>query len=156
MFNSSHYYALFANNYLMNIWNKRNFKLGTYLIPTLIILGACSDIGLNTNPVIDRGLYSGPVTYRKYTYLRDSSEPKLDISVITNEVRLKEDKKGLFIENNNVNYYFDIENNIEITTDDGYIKYKRTNKSIEVNNRTESKYTDSTVVSLGNGTLEKE
>lgn len=140
----------------MNIWKKHNYKLGTFIIPLVFILGACDDIGLNNNPVIDRGLYSGPVTYRKYTYLRDSSDPKLEIEIYNNEVHLKEDKKGLFIENNNLNYYFDIENNIEITTDNGYIKYKRTNKSIEVSSRTETTYTDSTVISLGNGTLETE
>jgi hypothetical protein len=120
-----------------------------------LILGSCEEIGLDNN-VIDRGLYSGPVVYRKYLYLKDSTEPTLSTSTVENQVKLLEDKQGLFIENDSIKYYFDTDNNIEITTEYGYIKYKRTNNSIDVNNRSEFKYTDSTVVNLGNGTLKKQ
>lgn len=139
----------------MNIRKNHKFYFGGILLTALLSFSACEDLGIG-DAVLDRGLYTGNVTYRKYTYLKDSSEPKLDILVFNNQVRLQEDKKGLFIENNTVNYYFDKENNIEITTNEGYIKYKRTNNSIEMNTRTEIAYADSTTVSLGNGTLEKQ
>ncbi len=139
----------------MNIRKNHKFHFGGILLTALLSFSACEDLGIG-DAVLDRGLYTGNVTYRKYTYLKDSSEPKLDILVFNNQVRLQEDKKGLFIENNTVNYYFDNENNIEITTNEGYIKYKRTNNSIEMNTRTEIAYADSTTVSLGNGTLEKQ
>ena len=122
---------------------------------SFLILSSCEEIGLDNN-VIDRGVYSGPVVYRKYLYLKDSTEPTLSTSTVENQVKLLEDKQGLFIENDSIKYYFDTDNNIEITTEYGYIKYKRTNNSIDVNNRSEFKYTDSTVVNLGNGTLKKQ
>ena len=139
----------------MNIRKNHKFYLGGILLTALFSFSACEELGIG-DAVLDRGLYTGNVTYRKYTYLRDSSEPKLELLFSNDQIQLKEDKKGLFIQNNSVNYYFDTENNIEITTDKGYIKYKRTNNSIELNSRTETAYTDSTIVSLGNGTLEKQ
>ena len=149
------YFALFANHQTMNIRKNHKFHFGGILLTALLSIPDCEALGIGDTD-LDRGHYTGNVTYSKYTYLKDSSEPKLDILVFNNQVRLQEDKKGLFIENNTVNYYFDNENNIEITTNEGYIKYKRTNNSIEMNTRTEITYADSTTVSLGNGTLEKQ
>jgi len=134
---------------------KINIQQIIFTFLSFLILGSCEEIGLDNN-VIDRGLYSGPVVYRKYLYLKDSTEPTLSTSTVENQVKLLEDKQGLFIENDSIKYYFDTDNNIEITTEYGYIKYKRTNNSIDVNNRSEFKYTDSTVVNLGNGTLKKQ
>ena len=134
---------------------KINIQQIIFTFLSFLILGSCEEIGLDNN-VIDRGVYSGPVVYRKYLYLKDSTEPTLSTSTVENQVKLLEDKKGLFIENDSIKYYFDTDNNIEITTEYGYIKYKRTNNSIDVNNRSEFKYTDSTVVNLGNGTLKKQ
>jgi len=134
---------------------KINIQQIIFTFLSFLILGSCEEIGLDNN-VIDRGVYSGPVVYRKYLYLKDSTEPTLSTSTVENQVKLLEDKQGLFIENDSIKYYFDTDNNIEITTEYGYIKYKRTNNSIDVNNRSEFKYTDSTVVNLGNGTLKKQ
>jgi len=134
---------------------KINIQQIIFTFLSFLILSSCEEIGLDNN-VIDRGLYSGPVVYRKYLYLKDSTEPTLSTSTVENQVKLLEDKQGLFIENDSIKYYFDTDNNIEITTEYGYIKYKRTNNSIDVNNRSEFKYTDSTVVNLGNGTLKKQ
>jgi len=134
---------------------KINIQQIIFTFLSFLILGSCEEIGLDNN-VIDRGVYSGPVVYRKYLYLKDSTEPTLSTSTIENQVKLLEDKQGLFIENDSIKYYFETDNNIEITTEYGYIKYKRTNNSIDVNNRSEFKYTDSTVVNLGNGTLKKQ
>ena len=134
---------------------KINIQQIIFTFLSFLILGSCEEIGLDNN-VIDRGLYSGPLVYRKYLYLKDSTEPTLSTSTVENQVKLLEDKQGLFIENDSIKYYFDTDNNIEITTEYGYIKYKRSNNSIDVNNRSEFKYTDSTVVNLGNGTLKKQ
>jgi hypothetical protein len=150
------YFAFFAKHYTMNIFNNHKFYLGGILLTALLSFSACEEIGLTDDPILDRGLYTGNVTYRTYTYLKDSSEPTLITRITKLDVPLKENKKGLFIEHNMEKHHFDIENNIEITTNDGYIKYKRTNNSIEVNNRSETAYSDSTIVILGNGTLEKQ
>ena len=140
----------------MNIHKNHKFYFGGILLTALLSFSACEEIGISNDPILDRGMYTGNVTYRKYTYLKDSSEPTLITSMSKLDVPLKENKKGLFIEHNSEKYHFDIDNNIEITTNDGYIKYKRTNNSIEVNNRSETAYSDSTIVILGNGTLEKQ
>lgn len=140
----------------MNIRKNYKFYFGGILLTALLSFSACEEIGISNDPILDRGMYTGNVTYRKYTYLKDSSEPTLITSMSKLDVPLKENKKGLFIEHNSEKHHFDIDNNIQITTNNGYIKYKRTNNSIEVNNRSETAYSDSTIVILGNGTLEKQ
>ncbi len=116
---------------------------------------ACEEINLD-DQVLDRGIYSGPVNYKIYVYLKDSSVPDFRMRTLDNQLPLKEDKKGLFIEYGTERYHFDNENIINITTNTGYIKYLRTNNEINVDYRDEVVYADSTVISNGSGTLKKQ
>lgn len=120
----------------------------------LLFLCSCDDI-LSKDKVIDRGEYSGPVLYRVYTYTPDSATPAFKTVTYDNQVRLQEDREGLFIEINTVNHHFDKENKIEIINGKNYIKFYRTNNAIDMDTRTETQNKDTLIISVGSGTLKK-
>jgi hypothetical protein len=139
----------------MNIRKNHKFYLGGILLTALLSFSACEELSIG-DAVLDRGEYSGPVLYRVYTYTPDSATPAFNTVTYDNQVRLQEDREGLFIEINTVNHHFDKENKIEIINGKNYIKFYRTNNAIDMDTRTETQNKDTLIISLGNGTLEKQ
>jgi hypothetical protein len=122
----------------------------------ITLLGLISGCDLfSSDADINRGVYNGPVSYRVYTYTPDSALPAFRTYSENYEVILKENKKGLFIEYSSNKYFFDKENKIDISTQNGYIKYLRKSNSIDIDLRSDQTYTDSTVSLQGSGSLRK-
>lgn len=132
--------------------NLFNFFVGS-LITAVFVLSSCDLFTSDTD--INRGVYSGPISYRVYTYTKDTTLPAFRTYSEKVEITLKEDKEGLFIEHDSKKYHFDKDNKINITTDKGYLKYFRNNNAIDLDSRSDETYTDSTVSMMASGTLRK-